>query len=125
MMEGFAEECEGIEAMKEFIEPMLKAAELQATLTFEIGSAAQKNADVVGAAAVDYMRVAGHAVFAYWWARMAKIALEKQDSGDDFYKAKLQTARFYFAKLLPEIESCAALVRTGLKPLMETEYALA
>jgi alkylation response protein AidB-like acyl-CoA dehydrogenase len=125
MMEGFAEECEGIEAMKEFIEPMLKAAELQATLTFEIGSAAQTNPEVVGAAAVDYMRVAGHAVFAYWWARMAKIALEKQDSGDDFYKAKLQTARFYFAKLLPEIETCAATTRTGLKPLMETEYALA
>jgi alkylation response protein AidB-like acyl-CoA dehydrogenase len=125
MMEGFAEECEGIEAMKEFIEPMLKAAELQATLTFEIGGAAQKNPDVVGAAAVDYMRIAGHAVFAYWWARMAKIALDKQHSGDDFYKAKLQTARFYFAKLLPEIESCAALVRTGLKPLAETEYALA
>jgi alkylation response protein AidB-like acyl-CoA dehydrogenase len=125
IMEGFAEECEGNEAMKEFIEPMLKAAELQATLTFEIGSAAQTNPEVVGAAAVDYMRVAGHAVFAYWWARMAKIALEKQNSGDDFYKAKLQTARFYFAKLLPEIETCAATARTGLKPLMETQYALA
>ena len=125
MMEGFAEQCEGDEAMKEFIEPMLHAAELQATLTFEIGSAAQKNPDVIGAAAVDYMRVAGHAVFAYWWARMAKIALDKQDSGDDFYKAKLQTARFYFAKLLPEIETCAITARAGLKPLMETELALA
>ncbi len=111
--------------MKEFIEPMLKAAELQATLTFEIGSAAQTNPEVIGAAAVDYMRVAGHAVFACWWARIAKIALEKQNSGDDFYKAKLQTACFYFAKLLPEIETCAATARTGLTPLMETEYALA
>ena len=125
IMEDFAEECEGIEAMKEFIDPMLKAAELWSTLTFEIGSIAQKTPEVVGAAAVDYMRVAGHTVFAFWFAKMAKIALEKQDSGDDFYKAKLQTARFYFAKLLPEIESCAITARAGLKPLMETELALA
>ena len=125
MLEDFAELCEGNAAMKEFIDPMLHAAELMATLTFEIGSAAQKNPDVVGAAAVDYMRVAGHSVFAYWWARMAKIALDKQSSGDPFYTAKLQTARFYFAKLLPEIESCAITARAGLKPLMETDLALA
>ena len=57
--------------------------------------------------------------------KMAKIALAKKDSGDPFYAAKLQTARFYFAKLLPEIESCAITARAGLKPLMETELALA
>jgi alkylation response protein AidB-like acyl-CoA dehydrogenase len=124
-LEALAEECEGNEAMQEFIGPMLKAAELWSTLTFEIGKDAAKNPELVGAAAVDYMRVAGHTVFAFWFARMAKIALEKQNSGDDFYKAKLQTARFYFAKLLPEIESCAATARAGLKPLMETEAALA
>ena len=125
IMEDFAESCEGDEAMQEFIGPMLKAAELWSTLTFEIGSQAMKNPEVVGAAAVDYMRVAGHTVFAFWFAKMAKIALAKKDSGDPFYAAKLQTARFYFAKLLPEIESCAITARAGLKPLMETELALA
>jgi hypothetical protein len=33
----------------------------------------------------------GHLVFSYLFARMAKIALEKQDSGDAFYTAKLAT----------------------------------
>jgi alkylation response protein AidB-like acyl-CoA dehydrogenase len=125
IMEDFAESCEGDEAMQEFIGPMLKAAELWSTLTFEIGSEAMKNPEVVGAAAVDYMRVGGHTVFAFWFAKMAKIALAKKDSGDPFYTAKLQTARFYFAKLLPEIESCAITARAGLKPLMDTELALA
>ena len=125
IMEDFAESCEGNEAMQEFIGPMLKAAELWSTLTFEIGGQAMKNPEVVGAAAVDYMRVAGHTVFAFWFAKMAKIALAKKDSGDPFYAAKLQTARFYFAKLLPEIESCAITARAGLKPLMDTEAALA
>ena len=41
-------------------------------------------------------------MFAFWFAKMAKIALSKKDSDDPFYAAKLQTARFYFAKLLPD-----------------------
>ena len=61
-----------------------------------------QNPDEVGAAAVPYLRVVGHLVFAYFWARMAQVALDKEASGDPFYKAKLATARFYFAKLLPE-----------------------
>jgi len=124
-VEAFAEACEGDERMQPFIAPLLRAAELWATLTFEIGAEAQKNPDVVGAAAVDYMRVAGHTVFAYWMARSAKVALDRLDTGDDFYKAKIETVRFYFAKLLPEIESCAVTIRAGLAPLADTNHALA
>ena len=36
------------------------------------------NADEVGAAAVDYLRVVGHLVFAWLFARSAQIALERQ-----------------------------------------------
>ena len=60
-------------------------------LTAELGMKAMGNADEVGAAAVDYMRVAGHLVFAYFWARMAKVALSQQAGGDPFYAAKLAT----------------------------------
>ena len=58
--------------------------------TTEIGFKGLQNPDEVGAAAVDYLRVAGHLVFAYFWARMAKVALEKQASGDKFYRAKMR-----------------------------------
>ena len=82
-------------------------------------------AQAVGlAAAVDYLRVVGHMVYAYLFARMAKIALEKQGSGDKFYVAKLATARFYFAKLVPEVETAMITAKAGLKPLMEMDEAL-
>jgi hypothetical protein len=57
----------------------------------------------VGAAAVDYLRVAGHLVFGYFWARMAQVALREIAAGnaDPFYLAKLQTARFYFRQAVP------------------------
>jgi hypothetical protein len=71
--------------------------------------------------------VAGHLVFAYFWARMAQTALQQIAAGstDPFYTAKLQTARFYFAKLFPETATLMRTVRTGSKPLMDTEAALA
>jgi hypothetical protein len=83
-----------------------------------------QNPDEVGAAAVDYLRVVGHMVYAYFFAQMAKVALEKKDSGDKFYIAKLATARFYFAKLLPETASLIRTARAGLPSLMEMDEAL-
>jgi hypothetical protein len=55
---------------------------------------------------------------------MAKIALEKQDSGDNFYKSKLATARFYFARLLPETAMLIRQARSGAANLMSIEAEL-
>jgi hypothetical protein len=63
-------------------------------------------------------------VLAYFWARMAQLALARQGSGDAFYTAKLATARFYFAKLLPETASLIRTARSGLAPLMAMDEAL-
>ena len=50
-----------------------------------------------GAAATDYLRLFGLTALAYCWARMAEIALARQDGAEDpaFYRAKLATARFF------------------------------
>jgi alkylation response protein AidB-like acyl-CoA dehydrogenase len=120
----FIEE-EGIdEAMQEFVNPLADLGDKVTKLTTEIGMKAFQNADEVGAAAVDYLRVCGHLVFAYLFARMAKVALQKKDSGDPFYTAKLATARFYFAKLLPETAGLIRSCRAGLQPLMAMDEAL-
>jgi hypothetical protein len=118
-------EDEGVnEAMQEFINPLADLGDKVTKLTMELGMKAMGNPDEVGAAAVDYLRVVGHLVFAYFFARMAKIALEKQGSGDPFYTAKLAVARFYFAKLLPETASLIRSARAGVKPLMALDENL-
>ena len=125
LVREFVEE-EGVnEAMQEFVNPLADLGEKVTKLTTEIGMKALQNADEVGAAAVDYLRVCGHLVFGYFWARMAKVALAKADSGDPFYKAKLATARFYFAKLFPETASLMRTARAGAKVLLDTNEALA
>jgi hypothetical protein len=119
---------EGVnEKMAEFITPIAILGEQMTKFTTELGFKGFQNPDEVGAAAVDYLRVAGHLVFGYFWARMAQVALRQIAVGntDPFYLAKLQTARFYFAKLFPETATLMRTARTGSKVLMDTDAALA
>ena len=119
---------EGVnEKMAEFITPIAILGDQMTKFTTELGFKGFQNPDEVGAAAVDYLRVAGHLVFGYFWARMAQVALRQIASGstDPFYVAKLQTARFYFAKLFPETATLMRTARTGSKVLMDTDAALA
>ena len=121
-------EEEGVnERMAEFINPLAQLGEQMTKFTTELGFKGLQHPDEVGAAAVDYLRVAGHLVFAYFFARMASVALKALAAGstDPFYTAKLQTARFYFAKLFPETATLMRTARSGSRALMDTEAALA
>ncbi len=121
-------EEEGVnEKMSEFITPIAILGDKVTKFTTELGFKGLQNPDEVGAAAVDYLRVVGHMVFGYFWARMAQVALREIANGnsDQFYVAKLQTARFYFARLFPETATLMQTARTGSKVLLDTDAALA
>ena len=124
LVQDFIDEHGTDEALQEFVNPLADLGDKVTKLTTELGMKAFGNADEVGAAAVDYLRVCGHLVFAYFWARMANVALANEAGGDPFYRAKLATARFYFAKLLPETAGLIRTARAGLAPLMAMDEAL-
>jgi len=124
LVQAFVEENGTDEALSEFVTPLGELGGKLTKLTMEIGMKALRNQDEVGAAAVPYLRVVGHLVYAYFFARMAKIALAKLDSGDGFYKAKLATARFYYARLLPETAMLIRQARSGAANLLDLEAEL-
>jgi alkylation response protein AidB-like acyl-CoA dehydrogenase len=109
--------------MNEFITPLADIGDKVQKLTMELGMKAMANRDEVGAAAVPYLRVVGHLVYSYFWARMAKVALDRVkadgDNVDPFYRNKIIVARFYFSKLLPETATLIRLARSGSATLME------
>jgi alkylation response protein AidB-like acyl-CoA dehydrogenase len=124
LVQAFVED-EGVnENMQEFVNPLADLGDKVTKLTTELGMKGFQNADEVGAAAVDYLRVVGHLVFAYFFAQQAKVALAKKDSGDPFYTAKLATIRFYFAKLLPETAALIRSARAGVQTLQAMDEAL-
>jgi hypothetical protein len=123
-IKAFVEDNGLDENLSEFITPLGELGDKVTKLTMEIGMKAFQNPDEVGAAAVPYLRVVGHLVYSYFFAQMAKIALEKQDSDDTFYKSKLGTIRFYFARLYPETAMLIRQARSGSANLMAMEADL-
>ncbi|ARU86962.1 acyl-CoA dehydrogenase C-terminal domain-containing protein [Pseudomonas sp. M30-35] len=90
-------------------------------LTQQIGMAAMKNPDEVGAASMDYLMFSGYVILAYFWLRMALVASEKlaAGSGDaEFYQAKLATCEFYFKRLLPRTAAHLAAAQAGSDCMM-------
>jgi alkylation response protein AidB-like acyl-CoA dehydrogenase len=118
LVSAFIEENGTTETLSEFVNPLAELGEKVTKLTLEIGMKAFQNQDEVGAAAVPYLRVIGHLVYSYFFARMAKIALAQAESGDPFYETKLATARFYFARLYPETAMLIRQARSGSANLL-------
>lgn len=118
------------EALQAFIDPLAKLNTEWGEITMQVGMAALQDREEVGAAAVDYLMYSGYACLAYFWADMARVAAEKLAAGTEeegFYRAKLQTARFYYQRLLPRTQAHKAALlagAAGLLEMAEDEFAL-
>ena len=110
-------------AMTEFVLPLAEAAKAWGELTMEVGRKAMANGDELGGAAVDYLFYSGYVAMAYWWAKSVAAA-EAGDHPESFRTAKRETARFYFARILPRTLSHAAAMRAGSGSLMALDAAL-
>lgn len=119
--------CQSIsqqESMHGFAKPLIELNKEWGDLTMKIGMSAMKNREEVGAASVDYLMYSGYVVLAYFWAQMAEIAQKKLAEGNSeqaFYQAKLDTARFYYARLLPRTRAHAAAMTAGADSLLAME----
>ncbi len=115
----FCESCAEDAAMAEFARPLLALNKEWGDLTSQVGMKAMQNPDEIGAAAVDYTMFSGYAALAWLWARMAQTALQKLEGGDaEFYRTKLATARFYFARILPRASAHAKAALAGADTVM-------
>jgi acyl-CoA dehydrogenase len=117
----FAKEHGADEAMKPYVDPLSTSlGHLQKATTWLMQNAMQRP-DHAGAAATDYMHLFGLVTFAYMWARMAKVALDKIAAGGaaPYLSTKLVTGRFFMERMLPETSVRLARVQTGSATTME------
>ncbi|MFD1382382.1 acyl-CoA dehydrogenase C-terminal domain-containing protein [Rhodanobacter aciditrophus] len=106
------------------IKPLAELNKEWGDITLKVGMKAMKNRDEVGAASVDYCMYSGYVTLAYLWARMALVAKQKLNEGtseEAFYKAKMQTATFYFERILPRTKAHAQMMLSGASSLMEMD----
>jgi alkylation response protein AidB-like acyl-CoA dehydrogenase len=117
----FCERHSRSEEMAEFVTRLTGLLKEWSEATESIAERAARNPDEMGAAATDYLQLTGYLCLAWCWARSAAVAfaaLHKGGADADFYKAKLATARFYFARLLPRAEAHLDALGAGSGSLM-------
>jgi hypothetical protein len=71
---------------------------------------------------MDDLMLTGYLCLAWCWAKVAAVSVAALHSGAaeaDFYRAKLTTARFFYARLLPRAEAHLDALAAGAATLME------
>ncbi|WP_373083437.1 acyl-CoA dehydrogenase C-terminal domain-containing protein [Zhongshania sp.] len=117
IIHGFCKEQQDKPGMAPFVAKLAELNKEWGEITGKLGEKAMSNADEVGAASVDYLMYAGYVSLAYMWARMASIALDGE-ADDAFLKAKVQTATFYYQRILPRTEAHKIAMLNGAESLM-------
>ncbi|MAK92153.1 MAG: acyl-CoA dehydrogenase [Oleibacter sp.] len=122
MVHKFCQAEEGNETLAPLVASLAEYNKEWGDLTMKIGMNAMKNRDEVGSASVDYLMYSGYVTLAFLWARMAKVAQDALAAGtseEDYYKAKLTTAKFYFARILPRAKGHAISMVAGADTVMD------
>ncbi len=121
---GFVEQHRAGREMHEFIEPLSDLVERVSQVTASLVETSAGDPHAAGAVATAYLRLAGHLVLAWTWARAVALSLPHLSSGDGFYASKVATARFYYLRLMPQCLSLCVEIRAGTSVVMDPALEL-
>ena len=117
MIEAFCVEHDGTPELAEFIAPLRAHAAQWQRLTRTVAERAAADPEEIGAAAYDYLFYSGYVALAYWWARSVAVA-DASSRPETFKAGKRETARFYYARILPRTLMHAAAIESGPATLL-------
>lgn len=109
-------------AIAEFLPYFMSAFGKLQISTLTVATRGFGNPDEAGTAATDYLNLFALVAVGFMWLKMAKVAAEKLPTAGDrtaFYDAKIRTARFYFGRILPQVNSLNLAILSGSKPVMD------
>ncbi|MCP5406874.1 MAG: acyl-CoA dehydrogenase C-terminal domain-containing protein [Chromatiaceae bacterium] len=119
LLTEFAEQQRDNLPLQPYIRPFIEALNLLQELTEWLVQQGATDPNQLGAAATDYLRIFALTTFAWMWVRMVAVSQDKQAGGDErFYRAKIQTGRFFLGRLLPQIQGLNLAIRSGSELMM-------
>ena len=78
--------------------------------------------DDVSSAANDYLKTLGYVSLGYSWIKMLEVSFKDLDSNKKFYSDKINTAQFYFEKVLPRAEYHYKSAISGSSNIMKFNF---
>jgi hypothetical protein len=87
-----------------------------------IGEKTKTEKDDASAAANDYLKTLGFVSVAYAWIKVLEVSFKDYDENKDFYDDKINTAKFYFDKVLPRAEQHYKTAISGSSNIMNFRF---
>ena len=87
-----------------------------------ISEKTKSDKDDVSAAANDYLKTLGFVSVAYAWIKVLEVSFKDYDENKDFYDDKINTAKFYFDKVLPRAEQHYKTAISGSSNIMNFKF---
>jgi alkylation response protein AidB-like acyl-CoA dehydrogenase len=78
--------------------------------------------DDVSAAANDYLKTLGYVSIAYSWIKVLEVSFNDYETNKEFYEDKINTAKFYFDKVLPRAEFHFKSAISGSSNIMNFKF---
>ena len=78
--------------------------------------------DDVSAAANDYLKTLGYISIAFSWIKVLEISFKDYEENKEFYSEKINTATFYFEKVLPRAEYHYKSAVSGSSNIMKFKF---
>ena len=83
---------------------------------------AKTEKDDVSAAANDYLKTLGYVSIAYAWIKVLEVSFKDYNENKNFYDEKIDTAKFYFDKVLPRVEHHYKSAISGSSNIMNFKF---
>ena len=112
----------GDENIKPFVEDFNIYIEILSNFTSWIKEKIENSKDEASASCNDYLKALGFVSIAHAWIKVLEVSFKDYDNNKDFYEDKIQTAKFYFRRVLPRVENHFKTATTGSDYIMNFNF---
>jgi len=108
--------------IKQFAEKLDEYLKITINFTNWIKEKMKNSKDDVSAACNDYLKVLGLIALAYSWIKVLDISYKELSKNKIFFEDKIETANFFFNRVLPRIDSHYKSAISGSKHIMDFKF---
>ena len=110
------------EKIQSFIKQLNYYLDILSKFTVWIKEKIKDSKDDASAACNDYLKVLGFVATAHAWIKVLEVSFKDYENNKDFYEDKIQTANYYFNRVLPRAESHFKTAMTGSNYIMDFKF---
>ena len=110
------------EKLKPFVKELELYLQILTNFSSWIKEKIQNSKDDASAACNDYLKALGFVAIAHAWIKVLEVSFKDYDQNKNFYENKIQTANFYFKRVLPRVESHFKTATTGSDYIMNFKF---